>query len=247
MNNIPPTKTNASTREPIIKAPTKQPVPQHKQLEPNRSSNWTTWELFKNQSTTATTTAAKLQRKRPCKRERVLEKARTSKHTLKKRLIYRKNRHIHTRKYNTNHDIIFIHYHHHSHSNLDSNNTSNANQTDNGTLDTFLHRIRIEMLNPDKRKQNKQDNLTRKERIALRELTQTTHIVKATIVVEDRDDYICNAMSHLDDSVVYKPMGIRPIVSNCNSISEPISKFVDKWLLPFVKSLHSYLKDSTEF
>ena len=42
--------------------------------------------------------------------------------------------------------------------------------SDNGTLDTFLHRIRIDMLNPDKQKQNKQDILTRKERIALKEL-----------------------------------------------------------------------------
>ena len=44
--------------------------------------------------------------------------------------------------------------------------------SDNGTIDTFLHRIRTEMLNTDKHKQSKQDNLTRKERIALRELTQ---------------------------------------------------------------------------
>ena len=39
--------------------------------------------------------------------------------------------------------------------------------TNNGT---FLHRIRMEMLDIEKHKQNKQDNLTRKERIALREL-----------------------------------------------------------------------------
>ena len=43
------------------------------------------------------------------------------------------------------------------------------------------------------------------------------------------------------------PMGIRPIVSSCNSITELISQFVDKWLQPFVKELPSYLKDSTEF
>ena len=30
-------------------------------------------------------------------------------------------------------------------------------------------------------------------------------------------------------------MGIRPIVSNCNSITEPISKFADRWLQPHVK------------
>ena len=32
--------------------------------------------------------------------------------------------------------------------------------SDNGTLDTFLHRVRVEMLNTDKHKQDKQDNLT---------------------------------------------------------------------------------------
>ena len=42
--------------------------------------------------------------------------------------------------------------------------------SDNGTLDIFLHRVRVEMLNADKHKQDKQDNLTRKERLALREL-----------------------------------------------------------------------------
>ena len=40
--------------------------------------------------------------------------------------------------------------------------------SDNGTLDTFLHRVTIEILNTDKHKQDKPDNLTRKERLALR-------------------------------------------------------------------------------
>ena len=42
-------------------------------------------------------------------------------------------------------------------------------------------------------------------------------------------------------------MGIRPIVSSCESITEKISQFVDKWLQPYVKSLPSYVKDTTEF
>ena len=46
-----------------------------------------------------------------------------------------------------------------------------------GTLDTFLHRVRVEMMNTDKYKQNKQDNLTRKERLALRELFNNPHRV----------------------------------------------------------------------
>ena len=164
------------------------------------------------------------------------------------------------------------------------------------------------MLNTNEYKQQKQDNLSRKERIALRELMQNPHIIinkadkGSTIVVEDREDYIHNAMLHLNDPTVYKPlnndisptlketiveklellktngflkqswfefckppkqtrtsrlyflkkvhktpMGIRPIVSSCNSITEPISQFVDRWLQPHIKKLPSYLKDSTDF
>ena len=43
------------------------------------------------------------------------------------------------------------------------------------------------------------------------------------------------------------PMGIRPIVSSVNSVTENISSFVDVWLQPIVQQLPSYLKDSTEF
>ena len=75
--------------------------------------------------------------------------------------------------------------------------------TDNGTLDTFLHRIRLE---------SKTDNLTRAERKALKELTTNPHIVLnkadkgSTKVIEDREDYINNALAHLDDPHVYKPL-----------------------------------------
>ena len=41
--------------------------------------------------------------------------------------------------------------------------------SDNGILDTFLHRIRLDIVNEYKHKQNKIDNLTRKERKALNE------------------------------------------------------------------------------
>ena len=83
--------------------------------------------------------------------------------------------------------------------------------SDNGTLDTFLHQIRTEMLNVNEYKQNKQDNLTRKERITLRDLKNPNIIINkadkgSTIVVEDREDYIRNAMSHLNDPTVYKPL-----------------------------------------
>ena len=84
--------------------------------------------------------------------------------------------------------------------------------SDNGTLDTFLHRVRVEMLNSDKYKQDKHDNLTRKERLALRELIDNPRIVinkadkGSMIVVEDRDEYISNAMVHLNNPNVYKPL-----------------------------------------
>ena len=84
--------------------------------------------------------------------------------------------------------------------------------TSSGTLDTFLHRIRMEMLDTEKYKQNKQDNLTREERIALRELITNPHIIinkadkGSTIIVEDREEYIRNAMMHLSDATVYKPL-----------------------------------------
>jgi hypothetical protein len=43
------------------------------------------------------------------------------------------------------------------------------------------------------------------------------------------------------------PMGIRPIVSSVNSVTENISSFVDFWLQPLVKQLPSFLKDTQEF
>ena len=68
------------------------------------------------------------------------------------------------------------------------------------------------MLDTEKYKQNKQDNLTRKERIALRELILNPRIVinkadkGSTIIVEDREEYIRNAMAHLNDPSIYKPL-----------------------------------------
>ena len=43
------------------------------------------------------------------------------------------------------------------------------------------------------------------------------------------------------------PMSIRPIVSSCNSITENISKFIDTWLQPYVQTLPSFIKDTTDF
>ena len=43
------------------------------------------------------------------------------------------------------------------------------------------------------------------------------------------------------------PMGIRPVVSSVNSITENISIFVDYWLQPTVKQFPSYIKDTNTF
>ena len=43
------------------------------------------------------------------------------------------------------------------------------------------------------------------------------------------------------------PMGIRPIVSSVNSVTENISQLVDIWLQPIMKSLPSFIKDTTDF
>ena len=45
------------------------------------------------------------------------------------------------------------------------------------------------------------------------------------------------------------PIGFpgRPIVSACNSYTENISKYIDYILQPYIKSLPSYVKDTTDF
>ena len=58
------------------------------------------------------------------------------------------------------------------------------------------------MLNTNKYKQDKRDNLTRKEKFALKKCINNPHIVidkGSTIVVENRDEYISNSMTHLND------------------------------------------------
>ena len=41
-------------------------------------------------------------------------------------------------------------------------------------------------------------------------------------------------------------MGIRPIVSSCESPTENISQFLDYWLQPIMRNLPSYLKDTSQ-
>ena len=42
------------------------------------------------------------------------------------------------------------------------------------------------------------------------------------------------------------PMGLRPIVSSCESPTENISQYVDFWLQPIMKAIPSFLKDTSE-
>ena len=81
--------------------------------------------------------------------------------------------------------------------------------SDNGTLDTFLHRGRLEILDEYKHKQNKSDHLTRQERQAINN-NPTLIVNKAdkgsTIVDQDRSEYIDEVMKHLSDPNTYKPL-----------------------------------------
>ena len=103
--------------------PNKQPAPQQGNLIEALTGLLGSYSKNEAQKATAT---AKLQRKRPRKRKRIPKKTRTTKHTVKKRLIYRKNRHIHTHSYNHNHILIYYH----SNPNPEPNDTQNSNQSD---------------------------------------------------------------------------------------------------------------------
>ena len=76
----------------------------------------------------------------------------------------------------------------------------------NTTLDNALWKIRQELLQETSYTQNKNDNLTRKE---LNELINNPHIIinKAdkgnTVVVEDRSEYIKNALTQLNNHEIY--------------------------------------------
>ena len=63
--------------------------------------------------------------------------------------------------------------------------------------------VRLDVVNKHKHKQNESDNLTRMERKALNELINNPTLVinkadkGSTIVIQDRSDYITEAMKHL--------------------------------------------------
>ena len=65
-------------------------------------------------------------------------------------------------------------------------------------------------MNEHKHKQNNSDNLSRNERKALNELINNPTLIinkadkGSTIVVQDRSEYITEAMKHLTDPNTYK-------------------------------------------
>ena len=67
----------------------------------------------------------------------------------------------------------------------------------------------MEIINEQKHKQNKSDNLTRQERQALNQLINNPTLIinkadkGSTIVVQDR---IADAMKHLNNQTTYKPL-----------------------------------------
>ena len=109
--------------------------------------------------------------------------------------------------------------------------------SNNGTLDTFLHIVRVKLLNTIKHKQDKQDNLTRKERLTLSQLINNPRIVinkadkGSTIVVEDRDEYISNAMVHLNNLNIYEPLHIDISPTLKELITEKLKALKNKGLL----------------
>ena len=89
----------------------------------------------------------------------------------------------------------------------------NEQLTVHKTIDTALWNIRQELLDQEtKYIQTKSDNLTKNERIALKQLMENPLLIinKAdkgnTVVIEDRSDYIQNATKHLNDPQTYKPL-----------------------------------------
>ena len=153
-----------------------------------------------------------------------------------------------------------------------------------------------------------QSNLSHRQKTALISLCKNKHIVinkadkGSTVVIQNRSDYITDAMFHLNDTITYQPLtgdptqhicsqirnilheyykkfyliknmytfclppdharlariyflkkihktpvGIRLIVSSCESPTENISQFIDYWLQPHTRLLSSFLKDTNQF
>ena len=187
-----------------------------------------------------------------------------------------------------------------------SKSTETISYTNHAHFEGSLDNIKLELTKSIHT--TNQSNLSRRQRQALKNLSENNNIIinkadkGSTIVIQNKTDYINEAMQHLNDKHTYlplpgdptysickqirnklmdyykklyitknmlnfclppnkarlariyflkkihkNPMGIRPIVSSCNSPTENISQFIDYWLQPHTKLLPSYLKDTTQF
>ena len=80
------------------------------------------------------------------------------------------------------------------------------------TLHKYLSNVKEDLLSDNKLHQNNTDKISKKERIAIKKLSENTDIVinkagkDSTIVVLDRHQYIQDGNKHLSDNNTYKPL-----------------------------------------
>lgn len=82
----------------------------------------------------------------------------------------------------------------------------------NMTLNLYLQTVKEELFNLRTLSQSKSDNMTRKQRLALKSLIENKDIVinkadkGSTIVIMDREQYIADGLKHLRDPTTYKSL-----------------------------------------
>ena len=110
------------------------------------------------------------------------------------------------------------------------NNTSKAMEIQNPTLKSYITNTtkNIENILPFL-KQKPRDNLTKQERIALKNLISNDQIIinkadkGSTVVVLNKSDYIKEGLQHLCDPTVYRKLN----VDTTNPTKNEINKFLN--------------------
>ncbi|XP_053568388.1 uncharacterized protein LOC128657974 [Bombina bombina] len=133
-------------------------------------------------------------------------------------------------------------------------------------VNLFVKKMEKEIENLTPRQES--DNLEPRERKALKELMLARGLVMkpadkgGNLVILDEHLYVNEVKRQLHDKNQYEKLGIfyilpklhknmqcppgRPIVSGIGSITEKIGEYVDKHLRPFLLTLPSYVKDTTD-
>ena len=112
-------------------------------------------------------------------------------------------------------------------------------------LENCLESIKVELMQMNYT-QNTSDNLSREERMALKSLRERDLIINeadkgSTVVVQDRSDYVHNAMTrHLNDTSVYEPLSENPTETLKGGIEKKLDalykhKVIDKATHEFTK------------